>query len=150
MELPLEGGFSIAKDYLDRWYFRRPDGIAVPQCGYRLEDTLDDDIDSNCTTLDKNPSAEGHPNKEGLPTIPPNVADRGPTGEGLPPLAIIVADRGPNKEGLPTLPLIVAERSPPAYQMLSEIGAKFRAGFRWNAGRGAGWLCWASESINPI
>jgi len=28
-----EGGFTIAKDYLDRWYFRRPDGIAVPLRG---------------------------------------------------------------------------------------------------------------------
>ena len=25
-----EGGFAIAKDYLDRWYFKRPDGQAVP------------------------------------------------------------------------------------------------------------------------
>jgi hypothetical protein len=73
-----EGGFSIAKDYLDRWYFRRPDGIAVPECGYRPEDTLDDDVEANCTTLDKKPSAEGHPNKEGLPRLPLIVAERSP------------------------------------------------------------------------
>ncbi|HEX5418926.1 MAG TPA: HNH endonuclease signature motif containing protein, partial [Gammaproteobacteria bacterium] len=30
-----EGGFTIEKDYRDRWYFRRPDGRAVPACGYR-------------------------------------------------------------------------------------------------------------------
>jgi hypothetical protein len=29
-----EGGFRIEKDYADRWYFLRPDGIAVPECGY--------------------------------------------------------------------------------------------------------------------
>ena len=95
-----EGGFSIAKNYLDRWYFRRPDGQAVPHCGYRPEDRLDDDIDGIVYTLVNNPSAEGYHNKEGLPTIPLNVADRGPTAEGL-----------------PTLPLMIAERGPPAYLM---------------------------------
>jgi hypothetical protein len=73
-----ERGFSIAKDYLDRWYFRRPDGIAVPQCGYRLEDILDDDVNVNDASLMEYPSAEGHPNKEGLPTLSFNVAERGP------------------------------------------------------------------------
>lgn len=29
-----EGGFRIEKDFQDRWYFLRPDGIAVPECGY--------------------------------------------------------------------------------------------------------------------
>jgi len=29
-----EAGFRIEKDFLDRWYFVRPDGIAVPECGY--------------------------------------------------------------------------------------------------------------------
>ena len=29
-----EGGFRIEKDYQDRWFFVRPDGIAVPDCGY--------------------------------------------------------------------------------------------------------------------
>jgi hypothetical protein len=95
-----EGGFSIAKDYRDRWYFRRPDGIAVPQCGYCPADMLDDDINGIVSTLVNNPSAEG-------------VS----TGEGLPTLALIVADRGPNEEGMPTIPLNVAERGPPAYLM---------------------------------
>ncbi|MGI9224378.1 MAG: DUF222 domain-containing protein [Woeseiaceae bacterium] len=39
-----EGGYRIDKDYLDRWMFRRPDGIAVPSRGYRIEDSVDDDI----------------------------------------------------------------------------------------------------------
>ena len=29
-----EGGFRIDKDFLDRWTFYRPDGIAVPEVGY--------------------------------------------------------------------------------------------------------------------
>ena len=29
-----EGGFRIDKDFLDRWAFFRPDGIAVPEVGY--------------------------------------------------------------------------------------------------------------------
>jgi hypothetical protein len=78
-----EGGFSIAKDYLDRWYFKRPDGQAVPTCGYCLEDILDDDIDTNGTALIMNPSAEGWPSAEGLSAqlqeSPPwSVAERSP------------------------------------------------------------------------
>ncbi len=78
-----EGGFSIAKDYLDRWYFKRPDGQAVPTCGYCLEDILDDDIDANGTALNRNPSAEGYTSAEGLPALihnsPPwGVAERSP------------------------------------------------------------------------
>ncbi len=67
-----EGGFAIAKDYLDHWYFRRPDGKAVPHCGYRAEDTLDDDIDTNGVMPGLNPSAEG------LPALPLIVAERSP------------------------------------------------------------------------
>jgi hypothetical protein len=37
-----EGGYRIEKDYLDRWMFKRPDGIAVPDCGYRPEDRVDE------------------------------------------------------------------------------------------------------------
>jgi hypothetical protein len=72
-----EGGFAIAKDYLDRWYFKRPDGQAVPHCGYRLEDILDDDIDANGAALNMNPSAEGLPAL--LHKSPPwSVAERSP------------------------------------------------------------------------
>ncbi len=51
-----EGGFRIEKDYQDRWFFKRPDGHAVPQCGYHPEDMIDDDVNENDST---NPSAEG-------------------------------------------------------------------------------------------
>jgi hypothetical protein len=36
-----EGGFRIEKDFQDRWCFVRPDGIAVPECGYHARDVLD-------------------------------------------------------------------------------------------------------------
>ena len=29
-----EGGFTIERDYTDDWFFKRPDGIAVPDIGY--------------------------------------------------------------------------------------------------------------------
>lgn len=38
-----EGGFKIEKDFQNRWYFLRPDGIAVPQCGYATQDVIDED-----------------------------------------------------------------------------------------------------------
>jgi len=39
-----EGGFRIERDFRDRWYFVRPDGIAVPECGYSSRDMIDDDL----------------------------------------------------------------------------------------------------------
>jgi hypothetical protein len=39
-----EGGFRIEKDFQDHWSFFRPDGIAVPDCGYHSPDMLDDGI----------------------------------------------------------------------------------------------------------
>ena len=41
-----EGGFRIERDFRDKWYFARPDGIAVPQCGY-------------VSRMDENPPAGG-------------------------------------------------------------------------------------------
>jgi len=67
-----EGGFAIAKDYLDRWYFKRADGRAVPRCGYRLQDMLDDDID------DIGAAPKVHPSAEGLASLPSYVAERSP------------------------------------------------------------------------
>ncbi len=29
-----EGGFRIAKDFRDKWFFVKPDGVAVPESGY--------------------------------------------------------------------------------------------------------------------
>jgi len=39
-----EGGFRIERDFQDRWYFLRPDGIAVPHCGYHARDVEDEDV----------------------------------------------------------------------------------------------------------
>jgi hypothetical protein len=39
-----EGGFRIEKDFQDRWTFLRPDGIAVPECGYSSKDMIDEDL----------------------------------------------------------------------------------------------------------
>jgi hypothetical protein len=47
-----EGAFRIEKDYQDRWFFRRPDGRAVPTCGYRASDMRDENVAAH-------PSAEG-------------------------------------------------------------------------------------------
>jgi len=54
-----EGGFRIDKDYRDRWMFVRPDGIAVPHCGYRADDMLDEDVDSTINHLARD-SAESY------------------------------------------------------------------------------------------
>jgi hypothetical protein len=61
-----EGGFRIERDYQNRWFFKRPDGRAVPSCGYRSQDVIDDDIGSDIesdfsdlSNAINNPSAEG-------------------------------------------------------------------------------------------
>lgn len=40
-----EGGYEIRKDERGRWYFRRPDGRAIPAHGYHPDDMTDDGID---------------------------------------------------------------------------------------------------------
>ena len=37
-----EGGYAICKDIHGQWYFRRPDGRAIPTLGYQPEDMTDD------------------------------------------------------------------------------------------------------------
>ena len=39
-----EGRFRIDKDFRDAWQFFRPDGVAVPDCGYHSSDMIDDDM----------------------------------------------------------------------------------------------------------
>jgi len=53
-----EGGFAIERDYQNQWFFKRPDGRAVPACGYRAEDNMDDDI-GDLSGLFNNPPAGG-------------------------------------------------------------------------------------------
>ena len=53
-----DGGFTIERDYQNRWFFKRPDGRAVPACGYHAEDIMDDDI-RDVSELSNNPPAGG-------------------------------------------------------------------------------------------
>lgn len=72
-----EGGYRIEKDYLDRWMFMRPDGIAVPSCGYRPEDTIDDGIEFteeiNCVHDSAESYLSGWKNSIELPIPPPSL-----------------------------------------------------------------------------
>ena len=53
-----EGGFTIERDYRNRWFFRRLDGRAVPACGYHSQELTDDDI-GEFSELLNNPPAGG-------------------------------------------------------------------------------------------
>jgi hypothetical protein len=53
-----ESGFTIQRDYQNHWFFKRPDGRSVPACGYRIQDTIDDDI-GDVSELINNPPAGG-------------------------------------------------------------------------------------------
>ena len=57
-----EGGFIIERDYQNQWFFKRPDGRAVPGCGYRAQDMIDVDATVDIgefSRLVNKPSAEG-------------------------------------------------------------------------------------------
>jgi hypothetical protein len=57
-----EGGFTLERDYQNQWFFKRPDGKAVPNCGYSSKDMVDDDIGNDNDELSEslnNPSPEG-------------------------------------------------------------------------------------------
>ncbi len=52
-----EGGYSVSRDQSGELFFRRPDGKAVPHCGYRLDDQIAgdaafDSIDSDPAVMD--------------------------------------------------------------------------------------------------
>ena len=57
-KLAHEGGFAIERDYQNRWFFKRPDGRAVPACGYSTRDIMDDDF-KEVSDLINNPPAGG-------------------------------------------------------------------------------------------
>jgi len=56
-----EGGYRIERDYQDRWFFKRPDGLAVPACGYRAADMIDDDIGILSAPLNNPPRGGSSP-----------------------------------------------------------------------------------------
>ena len=53
-----EGGFRIERDASGARYFQRPDGRAIPRCGYRLDDALGDGV-TPADLRGGDPSAEG-------------------------------------------------------------------------------------------
>jgi hypothetical protein len=65
-----EGGFTIQRDYQNNWFFKRPDGKAVPTCGYSTKDMIDDDIGNDNGELSRRagPRSEllNNPSREGL------------------------------------------------------------------------------------
>jgi len=72
-----EGGYRILKDYRDQWCFKRPDGIAVPRCGYHANDMRDDGVDKISEPIN-NTSAEGLLTKLENPRI--NLVQLRPNG----------------------------------------------------------------------
>jgi hypothetical protein len=66
-----EGGYRIDKDYQDRWIFRRPDGIAVPACGYRKADRVDDESESQINDLHATPRSRAGNDSSKARAAPP-------------------------------------------------------------------------------
>lgn len=55
-----EGRFAIRRDGLGGIYFQRADGRVIPKGGYRLDDVLDDDVETgDAASPGAEPSAEG-------------------------------------------------------------------------------------------
>jgi hypothetical protein len=79
-----EGGFQVFVDHEGNHAFRRPDGRAVPACGYRPEDQVDDDVneadpsDSAETSAMEETSAEGpiNPDFDSAPAGDPTGPER--------------------------------------------------------------------------
>jgi len=67
-----EGGYRIDKDFQDRWIFRRPDGIAVPACGYRMADRLDDVVDPEINDLHATPRSRAGIDSNEARVTPPD------------------------------------------------------------------------------
>jgi hypothetical protein len=74
-----EGGFRIARDAAGAPYFQRPDGRAIPRCGYQLDDVCDDSVEPSAEGCVE-PSAEG-----GMAAI---VNGRNPRAEVREPAAV--------------------------------------------------------------
>jgi len=74
-----EGGFAIKRDYQDRWFFKRPDGRAVPACGYHTRDIMDDDIEEVSRQAGPRSELFNNPPAGGLLSAADNFAsDLGP------------------------------------------------------------------------
>ncbi len=53
-----EDGYEIRRDCRGQWYFRRPDGRAVPQHGYHPDDMTDDEVELGDLSMLARASAE--------------------------------------------------------------------------------------------
>lgn len=42
-----EGGYTVQRDHAGELFFRRPDGKAVPQCGYHSQDQVEAESEVN-------------------------------------------------------------------------------------------------------
>jgi hypothetical protein len=73
-----EGGFAIERDYQDRWFFKRPDGRAVPACGYHTRDTLDDDVGDVSRQAGPRSELNNNPPAGGLLSAADNFASEPP------------------------------------------------------------------------
>ena len=74
-----EGGFTIQRDYQNQWFFKHPDGLAVPACGYHTKDITDDDIGDVSRRAGPRSGLFNNPPAGGLLTGMKNfVSDLGP------------------------------------------------------------------------
>ena len=72
-----EGGFTIRKDFQDQWRFFRPDGIAVPECGYVADDEGSDRAGLSLAALIR---ASAHPSARGFGPMGKKRVDSVPGG----------------------------------------------------------------------
>jgi len=77
-----EGGYHIRKDHQGRWYFQRPDGRAIPACGYHPDDMVDERLWDGLDPAPGGASAEApHPSPRSWnrPPFPPaSLTDSAP------------------------------------------------------------------------
>jgi len=74
-----EDGFAIERDYQDRWFFKRPDGRAVPACGYHAQDIMDDYVGDVSRQAGPRSELFNNPPAGGLLTVADNfLSDLGP------------------------------------------------------------------------
>jgi len=74
-----EGGFAIERDYQDQWFFKRPDGRAVPACGYHARDIMDDDIEEVSRQAGPRSELFNNPPAGGLLTMADNFLSEPPS-----------------------------------------------------------------------
>jgi hypothetical protein len=73
-----EDGFAIERDYQDRWFFKRPDGRAVPACGYHAQDIMDDGIEEVSRQAGPRSELFNNPPAGGFLTVADNFVSEPP------------------------------------------------------------------------